>query len=77
MFYLTTYLSDETIRDICKNLYVSIDENPILSDRSKSILKSVEYSPADLKKIVAALAKERVTDGVRFDLHAPGEFREF
>jgi hypothetical protein len=62
MFYLTTYLSDETIRDICKNLYVSIDENPILSDRSKSILKSVEYSPADLKKIVAALAKERVTE---------------
>ena len=62
MFYLTTYLSDETIRDICKNLYVSIDENPILSDRSKSILKSVEYSPADLEKTVAALAKERVTE---------------
>lgn len=62
MFYLTTYLWDETIRDICKNLHVSIDENPVLSDRSKSILKSVEYSPADLKKIVAALAKERVTE---------------
>ena len=62
MFYFTTYLSDETIQDICKNLAVSIDENPLLCERSKWILKSVEYSPADLKKIVAELAKERSSE---------------
>jgi hypothetical protein len=58
MFHFSTYFSDEAIRDICKNLSVSIDENRVLSDRSKFILKSVEYSPADLKRIVADMAKE-------------------